>query len=94
MTFGLPAGGPLDLHTTLCIESRASIVVDDFDNDPVYCAHRTARIYKPGSYISVPIILPDGGDFGNLCAIDPAPTEPSNPRMSGKFEVFAELIAN
>ncbi|WP_147440732.1 hypothetical protein [Paraburkholderia sp. RAU2J] len=63
VNFGLPAGGQLDLHTTLCIESRAaraSIVIDDFDNDPVYRGHRTARIYKLGSYISVSIILPDG----------------------------------
>jgi signal transduction histidine kinase len=96
VNFGLAAGGQLDLHTTLCFESRAartSIVIDDFDNDPVYRGHHTARIYKLGSYISVPIILPDGGYFGNLCAIDPAPAEPSNPRTLGMFEVFAELIA-
>ncbi|MFM0035587.1 GAF domain-containing sensor histidine kinase [Paraburkholderia strydomiana] len=96
LNFGLAAGGQLDLHTTLCFESRAaraSIVIDDFDNDPVYRGHHTARIYKLGSYISVPIILPDGSYFGNLCAIDPAPAEPSNPRTLGMFEVFAELIA-
>jgi signal transduction histidine kinase len=96
LNFGLAADGQLDLHTTLCFESRAaraSIVIDDFDNDPVYRGHHTARIYKLGSYISVPIILPDGSYFGNLCAIDPAPAEPSNPRTLGMFEVFAELIA-
>ncbi|MFM0054686.1 GAF domain-containing sensor histidine kinase [Paraburkholderia phytofirmans] len=96
VNFGLAAGGDLDLHTTLCFESRsarASIVIDNFHTDPVYQGHHTAQIYKLGSYISVPIILPDGSYFGNLCAIDPNPAEVSNPRTLRMFEVFAELIA-
>jgi signal transduction histidine kinase len=96
VNFGLAAGGQLDLHTTLCFESRAaraSIVIDNFSNDPVYRGHHTAQIYKLGSYISVPIILPDGSYFGNLCAIDAAPAEISNTRTLSMFEVFAELIA-
>jgi signal transduction histidine kinase len=94
--FGLVAGGELELHTTLCYESRtarASIVIDNFGNDPVYHGHHTSRIYNLGSYISVPIILPDGSYFGNLCAIDPAPADLSNARVVSMFEVFAELIA-
>ena len=96
VNFGLVAGGQLELHTTLCFESRAaraSIVIDNFGNDPVYRGHHTSRIYKLGSYISVPIILPDGSYFGNLCAIDPAPADLSNARVISMFEVFADLIA-
>jgi signal transduction histidine kinase len=96
VNFGLAAGGQLDLHTTLCFESRAaraSIVIDNFCNDPVYKGHHTARIYNLGSYISVPIVLPDGSYFGNLCAIDPNPNEISDARTLSMFEVFAELIA-
>ncbi|CAB3714911.1 Adaptive-response sensory-kinase SasA [Paraburkholderia sediminicola] len=96
VNFGLAAGGQLDLHTTLCFESRAaraSIVIDNFNEDPVYHGHHTARIYNLGSYISVPIVLPDGRYFGNLCAIDPNPNELSNARTLGMFEVFADLIA-
>ncbi|HZZ02725.1 GAF domain-containing sensor histidine kinase [Paraburkholderia sp.] len=96
VNFGLVAGGQLDLRTTLCFESRAaraSIVIDNFDNDPVYKDHHTAQIYKLGSYISVPIVLPDGSYFGNLCAIDPNPNELSNARTLSMFEVFADLIA-
>jgi signal transduction histidine kinase len=96
VNFGLAAGGDLDLHTTLCFESRAaraSIVIDNFHTDPVYHGHHTAQIYKLGSYISVPIILPGGSYFGNLCAIDPNPAEVSNPRTLRMFEVFADLIA-
>lgn len=83
VNFGPAAGGDLELHTTLCFESRAaraSIAIDNFHTDPVYNGHHTARIYKLGSYISVPIILPDGSHFGNLCAIDSNPAEISNPR--------------
>lgn len=96
VNFGLMAGGQLELHTTLCFESRAAratIVIDNFGTDPVYHGHHTARIYKLGSYISVPIILPDGNYFGNLCAIDPNPAEVANPRTLSMFEGFADLIA-
>lgn len=96
VNFGLAAGGALDLHTTLCFESRsarASIVIDNFNDDPVYRGHHTAQIYKLGSYISVPIILPDGSYFGNLCAIDAKPAEISDLRIVSMFEVFAALIA-
>jgi signal transduction histidine kinase len=96
VNFGLAAGGQLDLRTTLCFESRAArapIVIDNFGNDPVYQGHHTARIYNLGSYISVPIVLPDGSYFGNLCAIDPNPNPLSDARTLSMFEVFAELIA-
>ncbi|HZZ12384.1 MAG TPA: GAF domain-containing sensor histidine kinase [Paraburkholderia sp.] len=96
VNFGLAAGGQLDLRTTLCFESRAQrapIVIDNFGEDPVYHGHHTARIYKLGSYISVPIVLPDGSYFGNLCAIDPKPNAISDARTLSMFEVFADLIA-
>ncbi|WP_250502279.1 GAF domain-containing sensor histidine kinase [Caballeronia sp. AZ7_KS35] len=94
--FGLKAGGQLDLHTTLCFESRAaraSIAVDDFSTSPTYRNHRTPALYRLESYISVPIILPDGEYFGNLCAVDARPHEVSNTRVLRMFEVFASLIA-
>ncbi|MFM0480591.1 GAF domain-containing sensor histidine kinase [Paraburkholderia strydomiana] len=94
--FGLKADGQLDLHTTLCFESRAareSIAVDNFAESPRYCNHHTPAIYKIQSYISVPIVLPDGEYFGNLCAIDAQPHAVSNARVVRMFEVFASLIA-
>jgi signal transduction histidine kinase len=96
VNFGLKAGAQLDLKTTLCFESRvarAPVVIDHFSEDPVYCDHHTPRIYKLESYISVPIILPDGTYFGNLCAIDSRPAKVSDARTLKMFEVFAELIA-
>jgi signal transduction histidine kinase len=96
VAFGLLPGGQLELHTTLCFESRAArsaIVIDSFHDDPQYKGHHTAQIYQLGSYISVPIILSNGEYFGNLCAIDAHPAPVSDARTRGMFDVFARLIA-
>jgi signal transduction histidine kinase len=94
--FGIKVGGQLAIESTLCIESkrtRTPIVVDHASLDPRYCNHPTPRIYKIESYISVPIVLASGRYFGNLCAIDPAPTKVSDPKVVGMFTRFAALIA-
>jgi signal transduction histidine kinase len=94
--FGLKPGGQLEIHTTLCFESRAArvpIIVDYFSDDVTYRGHHTPAIYKLESYISVPIITQSGEYFGNLCAIDPRPAKVSEPRVVRMFEVFANLIA-
>jgi signal transduction histidine kinase len=94
--FGLQAGGQLDVNSTLCIEARAArqpVVIDHASLDPVYRDHHTPRIYGIESYISVPIILPNGEYFGNLCAIDPHPHVVSDLRTVTMFTLFAELIA-
>lgn len=94
--FGLPPGGELKVETTLCHEVHQShqvIVIDNVAEDAVYCGHHTPAIYGLQSYISMPIILPDGTFFGTLCAIDPKPAKLNNPQILGTFKLFAELIA-
>ena len=94
--FGLKPGGQLDVQSTLCSESRAArrpVVIDQASLDPVYRDHHTPRIYGIESYISVPIVRPDGTYFGNLCAIDPRPAVVSDPRTVAMFTAFADLIA-
>lgn len=94
--FGLPAGGELKVETTLCHEVRQHheiIVIDNVAEDPIYSAHHTPQIYGLQSYISVPIILPDGTFFGTLCAIDSKPHKLSDPQTLATFKLFAELIA-
>jgi len=93
--FGLLPGGQLDVHTTLCKEARAArqpVVFDHASEDPTYRDHHTPRIYGIESYISVPIIRPDGEYFGNLCAIDPRPNMVSGVKTVAMFQSFAELI--
>jgi signal transduction histidine kinase len=96
INFGLAPGGQLDVNSTLCIEvrdSRTPIVIDHASADPRYCNHPTPRQYGIESYISVPILMPDGRYFGNLCAIDPRPHHLSEPRILSMFNLFAHLIA-
>jgi signal transduction histidine kinase len=93
--FGLLPGEQLDLHSTLCKESRealAPVVIDHASTDPKYREHHTPKLYKIESYISVPIVMRDGSYFGNLCASDPRPAKVSDPRVVTMFSLFAELI--
>lgn len=94
--FGLQPGESLDVHSTLCKESRElrqAIAFDHASTDPEFCGHHTPLTYKIESYISVPIIRQDGNYFGNLCAIDPQPRKVSNPQTRAMFATFANLIA-
>jgi len=96
INFGLKPGGELEVETTICNEIRMSgepIVIDDVARDSTYSTHCTPKLYGFQSYISVPIVLPDGSFFGTLCAIDPAPARLNNPEIIGMFRLFAELIA-
>ena len=95
IALGLSPGGELDVDTTLCKEVRAArtpVVIDHASLDPVYCKHHTPRTYRFESYISVPIVLPDGDYFGNLCALDPRPARVSDTRVVAMFSLFADLI--
>jgi signal transduction histidine kinase len=95
--FGLQPGGELKVESTFCHEirdSRTPIVINNVAEDPVYCGHHTPATYGLQSYISMPIILPDGRFFGTLCAIDPRPARVENPETIGMFRLFAELIAS
>ncbi len=94
--FGLPAGGELEVETTLCHEIRqhhSVIAIDNVAEDPVYSNHHTPRIYGLQSYISVPIIMQDGRFFGTLCAIHTQVARVNNPETIATFKLFAELIA-
>ena len=93
--FGLKPGGQLDVNTTLCLEvmhARTPIFIDHASIDPVYRDHPTPKLYEIESYISVPIIMPDGRYFGNLCAIDRHPANVSDVRTIALFKGFAQMI--
>ncbi|WP_193337583.1 GAF domain-containing sensor histidine kinase [Devosia beringensis] len=95
--FGLKPGDELKVETTLCHQVRQDhreVVIDHVSQDPLYADHHTPRIYGLQSYISVPIILPDGSFFGTLCAMDSAPAKLDNPVTIGMLRLFAELIAH
>ena len=96
VSFGLVPGGELPVASTLCNTVRhsdAPIFIDHASQDPVYCTHHTPRIYQIESYASVPIKMPSGEYFGNLCAIDAQPHKVREPKVVAMFELFAQLIA-
>ena len=93
---GLEPGSQLDVHTTLCIEVKhglQAVAIDHASQDPVYARHATPKMYRFESYVSVPIVLPGGEYFGNLCGLDPSPHEVSDVRTLSLFEAYASLIA-
>lgn len=96
VNFGLVPGSELKIETTICHEirqHRQAVVIDDVSKDPQYAGHHTPAIYGLQSYISMPIILPDGSFFGTLCAIDAKPHRLDTPETVGMFKLFADLIA-
>src|ERR1700733_335989 len=96
IAFGLEPGGELKVETTICNEIRQSfepVVINHVAENAVYSRHPTPAMYGFQSYISMPIVLPDGTFFGTLCAIDPRPAKVENPETIGMFKLFAELIA-
>lgn len=96
IAFGLEPGGELKIETTICNEireHRQAVVIDDVAADPLFSNHHTPAIYGLQSYISMPIVLPDGTFFGTLCAIDRLPRKLNTPTTLGMFRLFADLIA-
>lgn len=94
--FGLKPGGELAIETTICNEIRQhgqSVVIDHVARDPQFCRHPIPAQYGFQSYVSLPIVLPNGEFFGTLCALDPLPAKVSSEEMVGMFKLFAELVA-
>ena len=95
MNFGLLVGSKLDVTTTLCSEVRASmtpIVIANVSTDPVYCMHRTPKLYNLGSYIAVPLFRSSGEYFGNLCALDREAAQ-LPPTVLQSLHLFTDLIS-
>ena len=95
IAFGLQPGGELKVETTICSEIRDSgkaVVIDHVAEDEAFCGHPTPAMYGFQSYISMPILRPDGSFFGTLCAIDPRPMRLKTPETIGMFRLFTNLI--
>lgn len=94
--FGLEPGGELAIGATICNEIRQHghpVVIDHVAQDRQFCAHPIPAQYGFQSYVSLPIVLPNGEFFGTLCALDPLPAKVNNEETLGMFKLFAELVA-
>ncbi len=95
LEFGLKVGDELDIATTFCQkvrDTRMPIIIDDVSADPTYCEHHIPRLYGFQSYISIPVLRPDGEYFGTLCALDPIAADVSNTATVTSMTLFAQLI--
>ncbi len=96
ISFGLQPGGELEVESTICheiLQTKRPVVIDHVAQDSSYRDHHTPQKYGFQSYISMPILLPDGRFFGTLCAIDPQPAQVNRPEIVNMFQLLAELIA-
>ena len=94
--FGLAPGDTLDVATTLCREVRASqnpVIIEDVEQDEIYCAHPTPKLYAFRSYIAVPIFRTSGDYFGTLCALDRHPAVLKEDKTVSMLTLFAELLS-
>ncbi len=97
LQLGIPLGVPLVLRTNLDLESqipRASVVIEQASADPHCSKSVSDGLYQAESYISVPIFLPGGNYFGNLCAFDPSPLQLRQPLILTMFNRFAAIVAS
>jgi signal transduction histidine kinase len=93
--FGLKVGDELPIATTFCNQirqHRQPVIFDDVTEDETYRGHPIPAMYGIRSYISLPIVLPDGTFFGTLCALDTEPARLKSPEIIGMFKLFAELV--
>jgi GAF domain-containing protein len=93
---GILPGDELRISTTICNyirESGNAVVIDDVSADPKWNCHPAPALYGFKSYVSLPIVLPDGSFYGTLCAIDPQPRKLTRPDMVPSLKQFANRIA-
>jgi signal transduction histidine kinase len=95
MNLGSSARGELGLSAAFFAGAegtRTPVAIERVSIDP-RCASRGESVYPIESYASVPIVLASGLYFGNLCALDPEPSQLSERRLLFLCERFATLIA-
>ena len=93
--FGLQVGANLDIATTFCekvIGTGHAVIIDQASTDPLYHDHPTPRMYGFESYISIPVMQPDGSYFGTLCALDPLPAKIRGTATLASMTLFSQLI--
>lgn len=95
IAFGLQPGSELELHATFCNEIRQTgqaVLFDDAEIDADYRCHPLPARYGIRSYVSVPILRPDGTFFGTLCAIDRKATELRRSGAESMLRLYGQLI--
>ena len=97
MSFGVKPGDELEYACTLAHEAgdiHAPVVINQIAESDTYSTHPTVTRYGFQSYISTPIVLPNGSSWGALCALGSQPASLNTPVIVGMCKGFAGLIAS
>lgn len=93
---GLHPGLVIDPIVTLCQEVRKTgepVGFSHASQDPRFSSHPLPRTYGIESYLAVPVVLPGGKYFGNLCLVGTQPSQPITPSILGRVQLLADLVA-
>ncbi len=96
INLGIGPGSELDVETTVCHTVRRSgapVIVESTDDSVDFRDHPARLIHGFRSFISVPVVLPDGRFFGTLTALDKEPRRLDSGEMLRSFELFSDLVA-
>nr|WP_211162817.1 GAF domain-containing sensor histidine kinase [Alteromonas ponticola] len=96
VNFNLSPGDELEIHTTFCQQVRRSskpIVIDNVQEDEIYCDNPIPKMYQFESYFSYPIYDNKGNFFGTLCGLDPSPAKLKNPAVESQIAAFSDLLS-
>lgn len=96
INLGIGTGAELDVETTVCHTVRqlgTPLIVESTDESDDFRDHPARRIHGFRSFISVPVVLPDGRFFGTLSALDMEPRSLGGGETLRSFELFADLVA-
>jgi len=83
IAFGLKPRGELKVEATICNDIRQThqpVLVDHVAEHSRWRIRHTPLQYGFDSYISMPLVLPDGRSTGTLCSIAPGPANSTRPR--------------
>lgn len=81
-----------DSFCSRMVRGEGPRIAPDSSFVPAYMDAPIARQVAIGAYIGVPIHDAQGGLFGTLCAIDPAPQDPALLGHQELLELFAALL--
>jgi signal transduction histidine kinase len=97
LVLGIEAGAPFVLkknQTSELWSTRAPIIEEHAGTDSRYLVYAGSQLQPIESYISVPIHLPNGQYFGNLCAFDSHAMSIAGSVAASMLTQFAALIGS
>ena len=96
-SFGAAVDRPVPLEGTYCerlLDGRLDNIVRHARVDPRVCGLEITEQGSIGSYIGVPLVLPDGEVYGTFCCLSHDPDPSLRARDVRFMQVFARLIAD